>query len=290
MQLIVLWRTLVRRWYLALVVLALVVASTYLVVHQVGPTYKAEGSALVFPPTSSRLVGGATKVQGNPYLQLAGVSQARDIVIRTLKSKSIHDEWASEFPGYDYEVTPDFTNSAPIILFTVEGSSSTGSAAALHGLMEHVPVVLLELQDGLGLTQYDMVTAKDLTRDEVPEVIRKTQIRAGILAAAVTLTLGLLLLALLESLLAARTRTRTDPITMLTQVEPHEADAPTPPDDRGDTQPAEPPDTRLVVSRLSKGRKKPSLGHVEPEGADHARGEKLTSVPVPTGRMSGRQG
>ena len=211
MELRVFWRTVRRRWYLTLVVLALTIGATAYVVADVGPRYEAEGSVLVFPPaSSSRSADGRTTTVGNPYLELAGVSQARDVVIRTLKSRTVQTDWGEDFPGMSYEATPDFTNSAPIILITVEGETSRGSTAALDDLMSRVPRILFDLQDGLGLAQNGLVTARTLTQDATPELVRKTQIRAGLLAAAVAGGLGLLLLALMDSLLGARSRARAE--------------------------------------------------------------------------------
>ncbi|MDZ5660555.1 hypothetical protein HN031_03110 [Nocardioides sp. zg-1308] len=208
MELKVFWRTLRRRWYLSLVVMALTVAATAYVVRDVGPSYEAEGSALVFPPASSIRSEGATKTVGNPYLELAGVAQARDVVIRTLKSRTVQTDWGEQFPGMSYEATPDFTNSAPIILFTVEGGTSTGAAAALDDLMARVPLILVDLQEGLGLSEDGFVTARKLTQDARPAIVRKNQIRAGLLTAAAAGGLGLLLLALVDSLLGVRARSR----------------------------------------------------------------------------------
>jgi type II secretory pathway pseudopilin PulG len=109
-----------------------------------------------------------------------------------------------------YEATPDFTNSAPIILFTVEGDDSADTAAALDELMGRVPQILDDLQGGLGLPQADLVTARKLTQDSRPAVVRKSQIRAALLATAVTGGLGLLLLALVDSLLGVRARSRAE--------------------------------------------------------------------------------
>jgi len=208
-ELRVFWRTLVRRWYLSLVVLALTVgATTYVVRDVVGPTYEAEGSALVFPPATSMKKEGETTTVGNPYLELAGVNQARDVVIRTLKSRTVQTQFAEDFPGTSYEATPDFTNSAPIILFDVEGDTTAGTSAALEELMGRVPQILDDLQGGLGLPQEGLVTARKLTQDSRPAVVRKGQIRAGLMTTAVAGGLGLLLLALVDSLLLARARSR----------------------------------------------------------------------------------
>lgn len=208
MELKVFWRAVRRRWYVTVVVVALTLAAAAYVVVDVGPDYEAEGSTLVFPPASSTRTQGELKTVGNPYLELAGVSQARDVVIRTLQSRNVQDDWSSRFPGMSFTATPDFTNSAPIILFTVEGGTSDGTAAALDDLVARVPVILRNLQDGLGLNEQDYVTSRTLTKDARPEVVRKTQVRAGLLATAVAGGLGLMLLALVDSLMTARARRR----------------------------------------------------------------------------------
>lgn len=208
MELKVFWRAVRRRWYVTVVVVALTLAAAAYVVVDVGPDYEAEGSTLVFPPASSTRTQGELKTVGNPYLELAGVSQARDVVIRTLQSRNVQDDWSSRFPGMSFTATPDFTNSAPIILFTVEGGTSDGTAAALDDLVARVPVILRNLQDGLGLNEQDYVTSRTLTKDARPEVVRKTQVRAGLLATAVAGGLGLMLLALVDSLMTARSRRR----------------------------------------------------------------------------------
>ncbi|SEB56585.1 hypothetical protein SAMN04489844_0543 [Nocardioides exalbidus] len=235
MELHVFWRTLRRRWYLTLVVLALTVGATAYAVRTVGPTYKAEGSALVFPPASSTRSEGETKTVGNPYLELAGVSQARDVVIRSLTSRNVSTDWEEQFPGMTYEVTPDFTNSAPIILFVVEGGTATGAAAALDDLMGRVPSILVDLQDGLGLPQDGFVTARKLTQDSRPAVVHKDQIRAALLVAAMTAGLGLLLLALADSLLNLRVRRRSERSERSDETTDETADT----DDRGDERPGD---------------------------------------------------
>lgn len=210
MELKVFWRTLLQRWYLTLAVLALTIGATAYIGGRVGPTYEAEGSALVFPPVSSTLTEGKNKTIGNPYLELAGVGQARDVVIRTMKSRTVQTSWGEAFPGMSYEVTPDFTNSAPIILFTVEGDTADRAAAGLDDLLARIPLILGELQDGLGLPPDAYVTARALTQDTRPATVRKTQIRASLLTAAVASGLGLLLLALADSLLGGRNRVRAE--------------------------------------------------------------------------------
>lgn len=198
------WATLVRRWYLALFVVVLAGASTYYVVDTVGPTYEAEGSVLVFPPVATVQRQTEVQTQGNPYLVLNGVSLARDIVIRSLTSKSTLDEIANQYPDSTFDATPDFTNSAPIILITAKANSAAEATAALAAVMDLVPKTLADLQSGLDLPNDAEITSRPLIADTDPDAVHSGQIRAGIVAAAVALGLGLLMVGLLDGLLTGR--------------------------------------------------------------------------------------
>lgn len=200
------WRSLRQRWYLVLVLVALTGAATYLVAERVGPRYETIGTVLVFPPSESVGPGGQTSPE-NPYLSLGGVNQARDVVVRALTSKKVSDAFAEQFTGgTEFAIVPDYTNSAPIILFTVEATDPDEAAAALASLMDRVPGELDKLQASLDLSRSERVTSVTLTQDEEPETTYKSMIRAAILAGTVLGSVGLLLIALADGLLAARRR------------------------------------------------------------------------------------
>ena len=214
------WTTLLRRWYFVVVALMLTAASTYFVVDEVGPTYQAKGAVLLFPPVTTVREGVRTDTVGNPYLMLGGLTLVRDIVIRAMTAQTSQAELCrvSNDPAYEamrrdlckpnpsitYQAVPDFTNSAPIILVTVDADSSTNAVAALNAVMGRVPVVLRELQAGLKLESSAVITSTPLVSDAKPEAVHKSQIRAGIVAAAGTFGFGLLIIGFVDGLLAAR--------------------------------------------------------------------------------------
>ena len=182
--------------------------ATYLVAQRVGPTYEATGTVLVFPPSQAEDPTGQLS-QENPYLSLGGVGQARDVVVRALTAKKVSDEFGKEYPpGTGYEIVPDYTNSAPIILFTVEAAAPDDATSALDFLMGRVPAELEKLQAGLDLPRDQQVTSVTLTQDEKPATTHKAMIRAGIMTGAVLAGAGLLLIALVDGLLASRRRGR----------------------------------------------------------------------------------
>lgn len=201
------WATVARRWYLVLVAILLSLGVTAVVVEKVGPTYQVDGAALIFPPTAKVDRDPQAMTVGNPYLALNGVVLARDIVIRSLTSKSVADEIAGEIPGSTFEATPDVMTNAPIINITVEASTPEDAAETLTAVLDRIPGILTELQAGLDLDQADVITSQPLIADAEAEVLHKDQIRAGIVALAAALGLGLLMIGLLDGLLVSRKRT-----------------------------------------------------------------------------------
>ncbi len=204
MELNAFWTALLRRWYLTVGGGVLAVALTVFIVGQIGPTYKAEGTVLMFPPATTIQNGTTVETQGNPYLLLGGLSQARDIVLRTMKSKTISDAFTKRQPNAEYTVNPDFTTSGPIIVIDVTSHSSTDSVKGLADAVNTVPGVLNSMQSGLGLPASGYITSRVLTVDTKPQVVRSSQIRSGIVVGALVLLVTLLLLALLDGLLEAR--------------------------------------------------------------------------------------
>ena len=204
MEMRVVWRALRRRWYLVLALAVLTAGTTFLVAQRTGETYEATGTVLVFPPSQAQDPTGAMSQQ-NPYLALGGVNQARDVVVRALTSKKVADTFGETYPtGTTFEITPDFTNSAPIIVFTVEASTPDVATEALSSLTDRVPLELEKMQSELELPATQQVTSMVLTRDEVPATTKKAMIRSALMTMAALGGMGLLLIALVDGWLTGR--------------------------------------------------------------------------------------
>ena len=195
-----------RRWYLVIVAVLLSGAASFWAVGQVGPTYTAEGTVLLFPPKMSTTTEGDLVESGNPYLELNGLTPARDVLIRTLTSKSSRLEIAERYPSAGYTAVSDFTNSGPIVLFDVTGATNDEAIGALHALMDRVPSTLHGLQARLGIPESTFITSEVLTKDPEADIVHKSQIRAGIVAGAGTLTLLLLAIGHIDGVVASRSR------------------------------------------------------------------------------------
>ncbi len=205
------FRTLVRNRYLAVVAVVLSVAATFLVVRALGPDYQSEGTVVLLPPVSRSTQGGSTVVEGNPYLSLGNLNQARDLVIRRMTSQVVADKVAKSEPDVSYDLTADAQSTGPVILIRVSASSAAASTSALRSVMAQVPSSLNALQASLKPADY--ITSQPLTADVRPKAVHKGQIRAGIVAGGGTLLAGLLLIALIDSLRGSpkpRRRPETD--------------------------------------------------------------------------------
>lgn len=217
----VFWATLLKRWYFTFLAVAVAAAATYLVVGAIGPKYEAQGGVLFYPPILT--TKNSTETLGNPYLQLGGLSQARDVVVRALNSQDTRIDLCAgsaplyagmragmcrDHPTVSYEAGPDFTNSAPIVLITVDAENAGDATATLGALMDRTPAILRSLQTQLGLPDKALITSSQLMVDRTATVVRKDQIRGGVVAGAGALALGLVLVALGDGLATAWRRRR----------------------------------------------------------------------------------
>lgn len=202
--------------------LVLAVAGTLLTVMLVGTTYRAQGAVLLVPPGASLEQRPGTTSSGNPYLQLTGLTEARDIVIRSMSAKSTYIELCetagdeqyeamrrnlcSAHPSISFEVAKDDESNAPVILVTVDAASRQDAITTLDTVMGRVPTTLQQLQGGLNLRANAAITSSRIVADTIPDVVHKDQIRAAVLVGGATFALGLLVTGMVDGLFLPRRR------------------------------------------------------------------------------------
>lgn len=234
-----LWSALARRWYLLLLAIAVAIGGAVGVASVVGPTYETQAAVLILPPGSTG--SGSSQTVGNPFLSLAGVSQVRDVVIRTMMSKTFLEQLCSSSgdaayeqmtgqlcrqspAGITFEATPDFTSGAPMILVTVSSESPTTGGTALVAITDRVPGILSELQADLGLRPKALISSTPVVMDLQPDVVHKQQIRAGLLAGVGLFGFCLLGIALLDGALHKKRLTQEVAPEIAVQRDPEDPD------------------------------------------------------------------
>jgi capsular polysaccharide biosynthesis protein len=281
-----------RRWLLTCSALLVAVAMGYAASGYVGPTYTSESSlVLVPPPTTSRVVNSdGTETDGNPYMYLGGLTEARDVLIKAMSSETVHEEVSKEAGSGTYIVTPDYDTPAPIVVIATTAPSSAVARAVTKAVLAQVPTVLAQIQEQLSIPHDALITTRVVTADPVlPN--HKKQMRLVALAVLAMLVVLALLIAVVDGLLLRRRARRAAPDSEaagdgLTEVvRPGAADrdpesAPPPEDEKGD-EPATQPDDQDAVAAA---RRTP-----RPPRGKRPRKERRRSVhaPIPAAPVKG---
>lgn len=181
-------RALRRRWFI--VILGMVVTSglTWAVHERIPATYDAEGSQLLMPPAAS--VG----IEGNPYLHLGGMAEARDVLIRRVTASESSDPILDDYPGSSYRVVADASTSGSIILVSVSGTSPELTLGLLKAALGKVPDALKSMQDELAIEDRSRISLRGVVVDSEVTIDAQAQSRLMLLAAGAGLA-GTLLVA-----------------------------------------------------------------------------------------------
>jgi len=194
--------SLLRRWYLVVAAMCLVAALAALTYVHVAPTYQANASVVLLPPKSTVVVGG------NPYLYLGGLSQALDVLTRSIDGDTTREGILGNRQDLDYTVEPDRTTAGPILLVQASGPTVSETLDVLNAVLAVVPVNLRQLQDDLRVATASQITSMTLTVDQKPTIVGKKRLRAVIGVAAIGAGGAVLLIGALDGILLSRTRRR----------------------------------------------------------------------------------
>lgn len=190
--------TLRRRWYLTIAGLIATIGLCVASLSLYPASYQAQANIVLLPPASTVAKGG------NPYLQLGNLSQVVDVMIRALNAQSAVEEVAATAPTGTYEVSPDYTTSSPIFIITAFDQTPEATLATLKTVSDKVAPTLVALQKPLEIAPKSQITSSVLTADDHPTAVRKTQLRALILAVSFGLLFFAMVIAIIDSLLRRR--------------------------------------------------------------------------------------
>lgn len=186
MDLWMLLQALIRRWYVAVPLLAVTAVSTVALTDSVLPEYEVSGAVLLVGPGRSDEVIEELPGQDNRLLQLSGslgtVSQALGF---TIGSQRVRSEFADAGLLPDYQLGTD--SRSPIMQFIVAGEDPDLVVATMDALIVFVEDELNRTQDELGTPPNDRIEVRAISSDNQPSEGLSSRRRAQILLLAVGL-------------------------------------------------------------------------------------------------------
>lgn len=191
-------RVLTRRWYAVLIGLLLTGGLCFGAASIAHPTYEIKASLLLIPPKTAVGEGG------NPYLVLGGLDTVAEVVARAMTDGEVHRSLVAAGANKDYLVATDPTTAGPVVLVTTEGRTAAEADTSLRLVTQRVPVALSQLQHSANVPSGSRITMTQISRDEIPNKIRKSQLRIVFVGLAVGLGLTLVGTSLLDALLRRR--------------------------------------------------------------------------------------
>ena len=194
---------LVRRWYLVLSGILFTAVLCWGAVQVVPPSYDAQGSMVLMPPPAA--VGD----EGNPYLQLGGMSEALDVLVRQASAPAVRDRVLEDYPSATYTIEPDRSTSGSIVVVQATAETEAESLTVLDRALETLPAVLTRMQDELAVIPVQRIDIMPVVVDDEAALNSKQTLQVLAVAAVAGLAGTFLLTGLADGLLLSR-RNRTE--------------------------------------------------------------------------------
>ncbi len=190
-----------RRWYLVLVAVLLSAGVAVGAWSKLPVQYESHSTVVLLPPTNKEVIGE------NRLLGLGTIGQAVDVMIRSMTARDARLELEGESPRATYNVTPDFTSNAPLMVLTVQGDKDA-VADLMKRLQAAVPQRLQEIQDAVETPQQWQIASLPVAEDPEPVPQTKAKMRTTVLLAGSVGLVSMLVIAGIDALLRTRTRKR----------------------------------------------------------------------------------
>ncbi len=192
--------SLARRWYVVLAGLMVTAGGVIALVGVIPVTYVSQASVVLLPPKS------ASDPEANPYLRLGGLSQAVDILTRTINSDAYSTPLVKQNPGATFTTAADTTTSGPIILIESRAPTPARATAMTESVLIAVPMVLDDIQNRLSVKSDSRIGETTIAVDQKPKLDAKIRIQVVVGAATLGVVLSVLLAGLIDGLLLSRRR------------------------------------------------------------------------------------
>ncbi len=195
-------RTLIRRWYLTVLGLAVTVGLVAAAVIAVPVSYEAKAYVVVIPPANS------TSNSDNPLLGLTGLTSAADVLARAMSDPSKVNKLKQQGVTGKYTVVRDLTTDGPVLVVTANLDDSSGVLRELKLILADMPSTLSTVQQSASVSKRDQIGLLTLSIADKPTSDRKSQLRAVIVAVVVGLLLTMLIVSVGDRLIRRRSRRR----------------------------------------------------------------------------------
>lgn len=193
-----------RRWYVTLLGLVATLGLCALAFQLVPAKYEATARVLLLPPASTVQKGG------NPYLQLGGLDAAVSILGRSMSDAENQLALQTAGSTAKFTIGPDDLTSGPVLLLTADAKAQSQVLGSLQIALDQVPRTLAAIQQSVSVPTASMITSTVITQDNEAKVVRKSQIRAVVVAAVAGIILTLMIAALVDVRLRRRESRRAE--------------------------------------------------------------------------------
>ena len=187
-----------RRWLLLPVGTLLTVVLCLAAARLVPGQYVVTARALLVPSTS------ADEPLANPYLGLGGLEPATSVLARTMSSAEGARELKRSGATGAFTVEQDPMTAGPVLLVEVQDATPEAALATLTVVLQQLPRTLQQLQVQVGVPEVAMIKSAVISQDARPVIVRRSQMRAIIVAAAVGAGGSLLAICLLDAFVRRR--------------------------------------------------------------------------------------
>jgi hypothetical protein len=195
----------VRRWYIALVGVLVTAGLCVTAAVMVPASYSATADVLLVPPLVPITSAGQTPISDpNPYISLNGLQPLADVMARSMLSGTALVNLKKNGLTGSYTVTEDLVTNSPILIVTATGTTAIDALNNLHLVLATAPTELTQLQNAQNVADASRVSSQIVANPTKASLLRKTQIRALVVAGVIGLVLAALAVQLGDLLLLRR--------------------------------------------------------------------------------------
>ena len=190
-------KSILRRWYVVVLGIALTVFLGLQAYQSAPVTYQAEASLVLIPPPDSVTIGD------NPFLYLGGLDQALGVLTVKLNSSEAQTVILAGSQDNSYTVAKDSDTTGPIMRIDASSSSAQGALKTLGAVVDETPKFLDVLQNDLKVPKQSKLATLVLSVDKIPVENDKAKIRSLLVMVAAGGAGTLLLTGLFDRMIGA---------------------------------------------------------------------------------------